>query len=58
MLWHVFEKKTKMYVDLIFRDIRPSRASWRARVQSDLQLLRFRVPENLVDSIFNLIDTI
>jgi hypothetical protein len=31
---------------------------WREQIKSDLLLLRFRVPQNLVDNIHTLIDTI
>jgi hypothetical protein len=42
----------------ILKIIRETRASWRERVKDDLLFLRFRVPQNLIDNIYNLIDMI
>jgi hypothetical protein len=52
--WGIWKERN----NLIFRDIRPARASWRERVYSDLLLLRFRAPQNLVDHIYSLIDAL
>jgi hypothetical protein len=52
--WRIWKERN----NLIFRDIRPARASWRERVHSDFLLLRFRAPQNLVDHIYSLIDTL
>jgi hypothetical protein len=52
--WGIWKERNS----LIFRDIRPTRVSWRGRVCSDLLLLRFKVPETLAEHILDLIDTI
>jgi hypothetical protein len=52
--WGIWKERNS----LIFRNIRPTRVSWRGRVCSDLLLLRFKVPETLSEHILDLIDTI
>jgi hypothetical protein len=42
--------------NLIFKGITPSRHPWKARVISDLNLLRFRVSQNLESTISLFID--
>jgi hypothetical protein len=43
-------------INLTFKGIAPSRDSWKARVISDLNILKFRVSQNLESTISLFID--
>jgi hypothetical protein len=45
--WGIWKERN----NLIFKGIATSRETWKARVIADLQLLRFRVNQNLQDTI-------
>jgi hypothetical protein len=45
--WGIWKERNNK----IFRNIDPSRASWKARVIADLDLLRFKVNQNLQNTI-------
>jgi hypothetical protein len=50
--WGIWKERN----DLIFKGKAPSRDSWKARVIADLSLLRFRVSQNLENTISLFID--
>jgi hypothetical protein len=50
--WGIWKERN----NLIFKGIATSRDSWKARVIEDLQLLRFRVNQNLENTISLFID--
>jgi hypothetical protein len=50
--WGIWKERN----DLILKGIAPSRNSWKARVIGDLTLLRFRVNQNLENTISSFID--
>jgi hypothetical protein len=45
--WGIWKQRNNW----IFKNINPSRASWKARVIADLELLRFKVNQNLQNTI-------
>jgi hypothetical protein len=50
--WGILKERN----NLIFKGIRPSLDFWKARVKADLNLLRFRVSQNLENQISLFVD--